>query len=73
MGLIPVVELGVAEAYAILTGRFGHSGLPPLDAVEHEDWGRDLLLSEFEAISEEELARAGLTRDDGWDSREPSP
>ena len=45
MELTPIVELGVAEAYAILIERFGLSDLPPLDAIENEDWGRDLLLS----------------------------
>lgn len=67
MELTPIVELGVAEAYAILTDRFGLSDLPPLDAIEFEDWGRDLLLSRFELIPVEILAEAGLTRDEGWD------
>ena len=69
MGLTPIVELGVAEAHAILAERFGQSDLPPLDAIENEDWGRDLLLSRFEALSDEDLAGAGLTRDEGWDPR----
>ena len=47
MALRPVVELGVAEAYELLTDRFGQSGLPPLEAIENEDWGRDFLLSRF--------------------------
>ncbi len=68
----PIVELGVAEAHAILTDRFGQADLPPLDAIENEDWGRDLLLSRFESISDEALAEAGLTRDPGWD-RPPPP
>ncbi len=67
MGLIPVVELGVDEAYAILADHFGQLDLPPLDAIENEDWGRDMLLSRFEALSISELAEAGLTRDPGWD------
>ena len=67
MELIPVVELGVAEAYAILAGRFGQSDLPPLEAIENEDWGRDHLLSRFESIPVQALAEAGLTRDEGWD------
>ena len=37
MGLIPIVELGVSEAYVILTEKFGVAGLPPLDAIENED------------------------------------
>jgi len=65
--LTPIVELGVDEAYAILAGRFGQDDLPPLLAIENEDWGRDFLLSRFESIPEEDLARAGLTRDRGWD------
>jgi hypothetical protein len=69
MALTPVVELGVAEAYALLTERFGATGLPPLDAIENEDWGRDLLLSRFQEIPAEALAAAGLTlRED-----EPAP
>ena len=61
MALTPVVELGVAEAYAILTERFGVTDLPPLDAIENEDWGRDLLLSRFQTIPAEDLASAGIT------------
>ena len=64
--LTPVVELGVAEAYAILE-RLGVDDLPPLDAIENEDWGRDSLLSRFEAIPPDVLAGLGLTRDEGWD------
>ena len=60
MALTPVVELGVAEAYELLTQRFGATDLPPLDAIENEDWGRDLLLSRFETIPAEALAEAGL-------------
>lgn len=71
MELIPIVELGVDEAYAILTDRFGQSDLPPLDAIENEDWGRDFLLSRFESMPDEVLAGAGLARDRGWDHRGP--
>ncbi len=60
MALTPIVELGVAEAYAILTERFGLTGLPPLEAIENEDWGRDLLLSRFQEIPPEALADAGI-------------
>jgi len=69
MELIPIVELGVDEAYAILAQQFGQVDLPPLLAIENEDWGRDFLLSRFESISEEALTRAGLTRDRDWDDR----
>jgi hypothetical protein len=45
MELTPIIELGVSEAYEILTERFGVADLPPLDSLENEDWGRDYLLS----------------------------
>ncbi len=64
MGLTPVVELGVAEAYALLTEHFGLTDLPPLDAIEYEDWGRDLLLGRFTEIPAEALAGAGVTLSD---------
>jgi hypothetical protein len=64
MVLKPIVELGVAEAYDILVGRFGVRCLPPLDAIENEDWGRDLLLSRFFELPADELAEAGLTVED---------
>ena len=60
MALTPVVELGVSEAYELLTERFGVTDLPPLIAIENEDWGRDLLLSRFESIPADALAAAGL-------------
>ncbi|MGO9601025.1 MAG: hypothetical protein ACLP7Q_23840 [Isosphaeraceae bacterium] len=43
--LIPIVELSVAEAYTIVTEKLGidRRTFPPLDAIENEDWGRDLL------------------------------
>jgi hypothetical protein len=61
MALTPVVELGVAEAYVLLTEHFGQTGLPPLEAIENEDWGRDYLLSRFEEVPAILLAAAGLT------------
>ncbi len=60
----PIVELGVAEAFAILTGRFGLTGLPPLEAIENEDWGRDFLLSRFQELPTEALAEVGLRLDE---------
>jgi hypothetical protein len=63
MALIPLVELGVADAYTILAERFGQSDLPPLDAIENEDWGRDYLLSRLLEIAPELLERAGLCND----------
>ncbi len=67
MALIPIVELGVDEAYDILTRHFGVSGLPPLDSIENEDWGRDYLLSRLFDLSAAELAGAGLIADEGRD------
>ncbi|HEV3120354.1 MAG TPA: hypothetical protein VGY53_00555 [Isosphaeraceae bacterium] len=64
MVLKPIVELGVSEAYEILVGRFGVRFLPPLDTIENEDWGRDLLLSRFLDLPKQELAEAGLTLED---------
>ena len=69
MALTPIVELGVDEAYALLTGHFGLTGLPPLEAIENEDWGRDLLLSRFLEIPADALAEAGITLED----RDPEP
>jgi hypothetical protein len=60
VALTPIVELGVAEAYAILTEHFGVEHLPPLEAIENEDWGRDFLLSHFQEIPAADLASAGL-------------
>jgi hypothetical protein len=60
MELIPIVELGVSEAFEILTSRFGVSDLPPLDSLENEDWGRDYLLSRFLELPRSALAEAGL-------------
>jgi hypothetical protein len=61
MALRSVLELGVAEAYELLVGRFAITGLPPLEAFENEDWGRDFLLSRLLDIPAEALAQAGLT------------
>ncbi|HEX8200564.1 MAG TPA: hypothetical protein VF590_08755 [Isosphaeraceae bacterium] len=75
MALTPIVELGVAEAYGLLVGRCGvdPADLPPLEALEHEDWGRDLLLSRFQEIPAAALAAAGLTWDDGDAAVPPAP
>jgi hypothetical protein len=60
MELTPILELGVDEAYDILTQHFGVVGLPPLEAIENEDWGRDYLLSRLNEMPAEELAKVGL-------------
>ena len=68
--LTPIVQLGVAEAYEILTERFGlePGSLPPLEAIENEDWGRDLLLSRFLEIPAQALAEAGICLDESEES-----
>ncbi len=45
--------------------RFGHA-LPPLDAVENEDLGRDYVLQHFQRHTAEELAEVGLTWEEAW-------
>lgn len=60
-----VTELATSEAYQVLAEKFGCEDLPPLDAVENEDWGRDYLLSRFWEFPPEDLARAGFRLDDG--------
>lgn len=72
MALTPIFELGVSEAYALLTERFGVTDLPPLDAIENEDWGRDLVLSRFQTIPAAALTEAGITlRDEDGPGPEP--
>lgn len=61
MALTPIFELGVAEAYEILSVRFGLVDLPPLEAIENEDWGRDFILSRFQEFPAKALAEAGLS------------
>jgi hypothetical protein len=63
MELTPIVELGVAEAYEILIRHFGVTGLPPLEAIENEDWGRDYVLSRLYDMPAQALAAAGLVAD----------
>jgi hypothetical protein len=57
-------DLTTAEAYDLIHRHFGHE-LPPLEAVENEDWGRDYVLQHFLRHTPEELAAAGLTRGEG--------
>ena len=53
-------DLTTEEAYRLVAEHFGHE-LPPLEAVENEDWGRDYVLQQFQRYTPEELAAAGLT------------
>jgi hypothetical protein len=56
-----ILDLTTEEAYRLATEHFGHD-LPPLDAVENEDWGRDYVLQRLQQHSAEELAAVGLRR-----------
>jgi hypothetical protein len=55
-----IYDLSTEEAYRIVSDQLGHA-LPPLDAVENEDWGRDYVLQHFQRYTAEELAKIGLT------------
>jgi hypothetical protein len=55
-----VYDLTTEEAYRIAAEQFGHE-LPPLDAVENEDWGRDYVLQHLRRHADEELAAVGIT------------
>jgi hypothetical protein len=65
-----IYELTTEEAYKLVTEHFGHP-LPPLEAVENEDWGRDYVLQHFQRHSAEELTAAGLTWDATVEPNEP--
>jgi len=58
--LTHIHELGVDEAYRLLTDKLGVEGLPPLDAIENEDWGRDLILSRLMEMPADVLERLGI-------------
>ncbi len=60
MELVPIVELGIAEAYSILVVRFSYADLPPMEAIENEDWGCDYLLLRLWEAPGDRLAEAGL-------------
>jgi hypothetical protein len=61
MNLIRTIfDLSTEEAYRIVSEQRGHE-LPPLDAVENEDWGRDYVLQHFQRHAVDELAKLGLT------------
>jgi hypothetical protein len=56
-----ILDLTTEEAYHLATDRFGHE-LPPLEAIENEDWGRDYVLQTLQQHTDEELARLGLVK-----------
>jgi hypothetical protein len=62
MTLRSIHDLTTEEAYRLAAESFGHE-LPPLDAVENEDWGRDYVLQRLLGHTPEELAAVGVTRE----------
>lgn len=58
-----IYDLTTEEAWYLAVNQLGEE-LPPLDAVENEDWGRDYVLQRIVQHTEEELARVGLTREE---------
>jgi|SRR5579884_1344146 len=63
-----VYELSTEEAYRLVSGHFGPQ-LPPLDAVENEDWGRDYVLQHLLRHTAAALAAVGLT----WEPEADEP
>jgi hypothetical protein len=51
-----IYDLSTEEAYRVVAEHFGQP-LPPLDAIENEDWGRDYVLQKLLQQSESELAK----------------
>ncbi len=52
-------DLTTEEAYRLATEHFGHE-LPPLEAVENEDWGRDYVLQKLLEHTPAELLAVGV-------------
>lgn len=55
-----IFDLTTEKAYRLVAGHFGHD-LPPLEAVENEDWSRDYVLQQLQLRTADELAEVGLT------------
>jgi hypothetical protein len=53
-------DLTTEEAYRLVTEHFHHA-LPPRDAIENEDWGRDYVLQKLLEHSKAELLAVGLS------------
>jgi hypothetical protein len=56
-----LLDLTTEEAYHLATAQLGHD-LPPLEAIENEDWGREYVLQTLQQHSDEELAQLGLCK-----------
>jgi hypothetical protein len=55
-------DLTTEEAYHLVADTLNES-LPPLEAIENEDWGRDYVLQRLLERSPEELAALGILRE----------
>ena len=55
-----IFDLTTEEAYQVVSTELGYA-LPPLDAVENEDWGRDYVLQCLLRHTPEELAAAEIS------------
>lgn len=53
-------DLSTEEAYWLVHAHIG-GDLPPQDAIENEDWGRDYILQLLLGLPTSELERLGLT------------
>lgn len=58
-----LLDLSTAEAHALAV-TVARTNLPPLEACENEDWGRDLVLQVLFGLSDADLAKLGLRRDE---------
>ena len=58
-----IFDLTTEEAYRLVAEQLGHP-LPPLEAVENEDWGRDYVLQHFQRHTAAELEALGLCWDE---------
>jgi hypothetical protein len=56
-----IFDLTTEEAYRLVTECFAQD-LPPLEAVENEDWGRDYVLQKLLEHTEAELRAIGVVR-----------
>jgi hypothetical protein len=54
-----IFELSTSEVWHLLAEQLGEE-VPPLDAVENEDWGRDYLLQRLLAQPPDRLAKVGI-------------
>ena len=55
-------DLTTEEAYRLAVEWLGEM-LPPLDAIENEDWGRDYVLQRIMMHDDMELSLAGIRRE----------